>query len=168
MLKKTMTYTDYNGEEVTEDFYFNMSAAEIAELELSHKGGFSGYIQAMIDAENNAEIIQLFKRIIAMSIGRRSEDGRRFIKNQTIVDEFMQTPAYSDLFIELASNADSAASFVNGIVPQDEIAKAQSKNVETVQPKPWVLEGRDPTPAELRSMSHEELVEATQAKLSKG
>lgn len=117
MLKKTMSYTDYDGNERTEDFYFNLSKAEIAEMELSTNGGLEAMINRIIQERDNAKIVATFKDLILKAYGKKSEDGREFIKSPELSKEFSQTEAYSDLFIELATNADSAAAFVNGIVP---------------------------------------------------
>lgn len=122
MIKKTITYTDYDGIERTEDFYFNLSKAELAEMNLTTEGGLDKKIKAIVDAKNGAEIIKLFKEIVLLSYGKKSPDGRRFIKSKEITDEFIQTEAYSDLFMELATNADSASTFINGVIPKMENA----------------------------------------------
>ncbi len=119
MLKKTIKYTDYNGETREEDFYFNLSKAEITEMELSKEGGMSEYIKKISAAQNGPELIKLFKEIITKSYGEKSLDGKRFIKNKDLTEAFTQTEAYSELFVELASNADEAAKFINGIMPKN-------------------------------------------------
>lgn len=119
MLKKTMTYTNYNGDEVTEDFYFNLTKAEILEMELGHTGGLAEYIQQIVNAKEVSEIMTIFKKILLMSYGKKSPDGRRFVKSEDLREEFSQTPAYSELFMELATDADKAAEFINGITPGD-------------------------------------------------
>lgn len=117
MLKKTITYTDFNGEEVSEDLFFHLSQAELVELEMSKDGGFAETMQKIIADENGKEIIAEFKKIVLMSYGKKSPDGKRFVKNQQLRDEFESSEAYSTLFMELVTNADSAAEFVNGIIP---------------------------------------------------
>ena len=119
MIKKTIPYTDYNGVERKEDFYFNLTKAEIMEMEMSTKGGLAEMIQRIVAAQDQPAIIKIFKDLIVKAYGVKSPDGKRFIKNQEIVDEFVQTEAYSQLFMELATDADAAAKFVNGIVPAD-------------------------------------------------
>lgn len=119
MYKRTMTYTDYNGEERTEDFYFNLSKAEIVEMELTTPGGLQAYIKRIIDAKDAAEIVALFKSLILKSYGVKSPDGKRFIKSEELTQEFVQTEAYSDLFFELATDAEAGAAFVNGIAPAE-------------------------------------------------
>ena len=117
MIKKTITYTDYNDNERTEDFYFNLNEAEVMELELSTSGGLANMITKIVNAQDAPAIIKIFKELVLKSYGRKSPDGRRFEKSETISNEFSQTEAYSKLFMELATDADKAAEFVNGIVP---------------------------------------------------
>lgn len=117
MLKKTMTYTDYNGAQRTEDFYFNLTKAEIAEMEMSTAGGLAEMIQRVVAAQDAPAIIKIFKELVLKAYGVKSPDGKRFIKSKELSEEFSQTEAYSDLFMELATDADAAAKFVNGIVP---------------------------------------------------
>lgn len=119
MIKKTISYTDYNGVERKEDFYFNLTKAEIMEMEMSTKGGLAEMIQRIVAAQDQPAIIKIFKDLIVKAYGVKSPDGKRFIKNDEVVDEFVQTEAYSQLFMELATDADAAAKFVNGIVPAD-------------------------------------------------
>lgn len=119
MLKKTMTYVDYNGNERTEDFYFNLSKAEVMEMEMSTTGGLAEMIQRIVAAQDAPAIIKVFKDLVLKAYGIKSPDGKRFIKSDALREEFAQTEAYSDLFMELATDADAAAKFVNGIVPSD-------------------------------------------------
>lgn len=118
MIKKTITYTDYDGNERTEDFYFHLSNAELTEMEVSHKGGMVKLIEKVVAEQDNEKIVAIFKDLILKSYGEKSLDGRKFIKNDEVRDNFQQTEAYSALFMELASNADAAAEFVNGIMPK--------------------------------------------------
>lgn len=118
MLKKTIEYTDYNGTVRKEDFYFNLTKAEVTEMELSKNGGLSEHINRIVASKDSPEIINLFKEIIAKSYGVKSLDGKRFIKSEEILNEFIQTEAYSELFMELAFDAEKAAAFVNGITPK--------------------------------------------------
>ena len=117
MLKKTFTYIDYNGVERTEDHYFNLSKAELMEMELSTTGGLAEMINNIVAAQDAPAIVKIFKELVLKAYGKKSPDGRRFIKSQELADEFSQTEAYSQLFMELATDADAAAKFVNGIVP---------------------------------------------------
>ena len=129
MLKKTIKYTEYNGVERTEDFWFNLSKAEIMEMELSTIGGLAESIQKIVKEQDAPAIIKIFKDLILKAYGEKSPDGKRFIKSDEIALAFSQTEAYSNLFMELATDADAAAKFVNGIIPADaaEAAKAQNK-----------------------------------------
>ena len=119
MLKKTITYHDYNGVEYTQDFYFNLSKAEIMEMELGTTGGLAEMIQKIVAAQDAPSIIKVFKDLILKSYGEKSADGKRFIKSDEISTAFSQTEAYAELFMELATNAEAAAAFVNGIVPAE-------------------------------------------------
>ena len=117
MLKKTVTYVDYNGIERTEDFYFNLSKAEITEMELSVEGGLSKMLEDVVNSKDNKQILAVFKEIILKAYGEKSVDGRRFVKSKELSEEFAQTEAYSELFIELALDEKAAADFINGIMP---------------------------------------------------
>ena len=117
MLKKTITYNDYNGTERTEDFYFNLTKAEIMEMEMSTSGGMAEMINKIVASQDAPAIIKIFKELILKAYGEKSADGKRFVKSEEISVAFSQTEAYSQLFMELATDADAAAKFVNGIVP---------------------------------------------------
>ena len=117
MLKKTVTYVDYNGVERTEDFYFNLSKAEVTEMELSVEGGFSKMLEEIVKSNDNARILELFKDIVLKAYGEKSADGRRFVKSKELAEAFSQTEAYSEIFMELALDEKAAAAFVNGIMP---------------------------------------------------
>lgn len=112
------TYTDFNGVERTEDFYFNLTQAEIMEMELGTNGGLAEMIQQVVDAQDAPSIIKIFKDLVLKAYGEKSADGKRIIKDEEISKAYSQTTAYSDLFVELATDAEKAAAFVNGIVPQ--------------------------------------------------
>lgn len=129
MLKKTIKYTDYNGNIREEDFWFNLTQAEVTELEVSVEGGLVEMINRIVAAQNGKQIIDTFKDIILRAYGEKSPDGRRFIKTQEVRDAFAQTEAYSKLFMELATDAKAAGEFVNGIVPpkSEEAPKAAAE-----------------------------------------
>lgn len=124
MLKKVIKYTDYNGNVREETFYFNLTQAEVTELELSVDGGIVEMINRIVAAQKGKEIIETFKDIILKAYGEKSPDGRRFIKNQEVRDAFAQTEAYSVLFMELATDAKAASDFINGIIPVASVAPA--------------------------------------------
>lgn len=123
MLKKTITYTDYNGSERTESFYFNLNKAELMEMEMTTEGGLAERIQKIVDAKDTPAIITIFKDLILKAYGEKSPDGKLFLKEdeegRPLSRKFKQTEAYSILYMELATDADAAAAFVNGIVPAD-------------------------------------------------
>ena len=130
MLKKRIAYTDYNGTKREEDFYFNLNKAEIMEMEMSTTGGLTEMINRIIETQDAPSIIKVFKDIIMKSYGEKSPDGKRFVKNQELSEAFAQTEAYSELFMELASDSEAASKFVNGIIPEDmaaEVAKQQKQ-----------------------------------------
>lgn len=119
MLKKTITYTDYNGTERTEDFFFNLNKAELMEMEMSTAGGLAEMIQNIVKANDGPAIMKIFKDIVLKAYGEKSPDGKKFIKSEELSTAFSQTEAYSNLFMELATDADVAAAFINGIIPSD-------------------------------------------------
>ena len=123
MLKKTITYTDYNGVERTEDFLFHLNEAEITEMEFSIKGGLTEMIKKIVAAQDTPTIIKVFKDLILRSYGEKSLDGKHFIKNEKLATEFSQTGAYPKLFMELATDDKAAAEFVNGIIPAEAAKK---------------------------------------------
>ena len=130
MIKKTISYVDYDGNERTEDFYFNLSKAELMDMELTTSGGMINFIKKIVDERDTTRLIELFKEIINKSYGEKSMDGKRFIKNKEVLDNFIQTEAYSELYMELIGNTDAAVEFVNGIMPRDLVEKANA-NKET-------------------------------------
>lgn len=170
MLKKTITFKDLDGNNVTEDFYFNLNKAEIAEIELSYDGGLSAQLERIIAKKDGGEIVSTFKDIILRSVGRRSDDGRRFIKSSDITNEFVQTEAYSELFMELVTNADLAAEFVRSIMPQnfgeksDKVEQVELPSAEAETDPAWIRENRDPNRQELSTMTKEQLQSAFVAK----
>jgi hypothetical protein len=117
MLKKTIKYSDYNGLERTEDFYFNLTKAELMEMEMSTAGGLTEMINKIVATQDAPAIIKIFKELVLKAYGEKSADGKRFIKSEELATAFSQTEAYSILFMELATDPDAASAFVNGIVP---------------------------------------------------
>lgn len=134
MLKKTIKYTDYNGVERTEDFYFNLNKAEIMEMQLTTVGGLDAYLKKIISAQDMPTLMRIFKDLVLKSYGVKSDDGRRFIKNEKLREEFEQTEAYSILYMELSTDAEAAAAFVNGIIPAD-VAKQLPKDPNEIAAK---------------------------------
>jgi hypothetical protein len=128
MLKKNIKYVDYDGNDRAEDFYFNLNKAEVIELQLGTVGGLTKTLEKIVQEKDTSRIIEYFKTIILKAYGEKSADGRRFIKSQELRDAFEQTEAYSELFIELASDAKMAAEFINGVLPKE---AADAIDVET-------------------------------------
>ena len=158
MLKKTITYEDFNGETVSEDFFFHLSKAELVELEMSHTGGLSASLERIIAAQDNKALIVEFKNLILSSYGKRSDDGRRFIKNQELRDEFESTEAYSTLFMELVTDTDAAIEFVQGVIPTD--LEGDAKKLQAaIEPTPVtpISPPEIVTKADIARMSEEEL-----------
>lgn len=135
MLKRNITYENFDGETVTETFYFNLTKTEIIELEVSYQSGLEGMLKRIIESEDRRALISEFKKIILLAYGEKSPDGKRFIKSDELREEFAQTAAFDALFIELATDDEAGAVFVKGILPTD-IAKsvAQAELVELPKP----------------------------------
>ena len=129
MIKKTVTYDDYNGFSRTEDFYFNLTKAEVMEMQLSTVGGLDTMLKKLVATNDMPSIIKVFKDLVLKAYGEKSPDGRRFIKNDELRAEFEQTEAYSIIFMELATDDKAAAEFINGIVPKDLADQANLKEV---------------------------------------
>lgn len=119
MYKKTITYTDFNDVERTEDFYFNLTKAELFDLNFQHPGGLANHIRRITATQDGPELIKIFKEIIELSYGEKDETGRRFVKSKELTEAFEQTNAFSILYMELATDSDAAAAFINGVVPAD-------------------------------------------------
>lgn len=133
MLKKTIKYTDFNGVDREEDFYFNLTEAELAEMNLMTKGGLKGYLEAIINTQDTPAIAELFKTIINKAYGVKSPDGRKFTKSPEILDDFIYTQAYSNLYMSLIADADAAANFVNGIIPKNIADQANAQKSITAK-----------------------------------
>lgn len=129
MLVKTITYTDFNGNERTEDFYFNLTEADVTKMEMSVNGGYSAMLRRVSNSQDAPVIRDTFERFIIDSYGEKSPDGREFYKSPEIAKRFMATEAYSVLFMELCTDAKAAAEFVNGVLPK-EAAKNMPQNLE--------------------------------------
>lgn len=164
MLKKTITYKDLDDNPITEDFYFNLSDAEIAEMQFAAKGGLSESLKAIVSTGDASKIIDTFKWILSKAYGKRSDDNKRFIKSPELWEEFTQTDAFSVLFLELVTDAEKSAEFIRGVVSK-EIADKIPNGIESVPDvledtiPAWVRENREPTSAELTGMSKDQLIE---------
>lgn len=130
MIKKTISYSDFNGNELTEDFYFNLSPAEVIEMELGTVGGFNEFVQKIVQAADVPALSKLFTDFILKAYGEKSPDGKRFIKSEEMSIAFKQTDAYSQLLMELIADTDAAIEFVNGVFPKEsDITKRTPKLV---------------------------------------
>lgn len=123
MLKKTIKYVDYDGNEREEDFYFNLTQSEISVIELSIDGGMVKKINKISAEKNGAEIIKTFEEIIFKAYGEKSPDGKRFVKSHELSVAFSQTEAYNQLFMSLITNPEEAAKFFEAIIPQEDQTK---------------------------------------------
>lgn len=117
MLEKKIKYTDLRGHEREDTFMFHLNKSELLKLEMSVPGGFTAKINKMVDKEDTPEIVETFENFILSSYGEISEDGKSFIKNKELTDRFKNSEAYSELFMELISNPESAKAFISGVIP---------------------------------------------------
>jgi hypothetical protein len=150
MLKREITYEDFDGQTVTETFYFNLTKTEIVQLEVDYDGGLESTLRRIITTEDVKALMREFKKIVLMAYGVRSEDGKRFVKNDELREAFTQTAAYDALFIELATNDEAAAKFIQGIIPKDLAAEIVTQPTMDVQlpgmPPPVPPQGPRPPP----------------------
>lgn len=133
MLKKTITYSDCDGNKLTEDFYFNLNKAELGELQIKYPGGYDKFLEKVIEEQDQSAMFDIFKDIILMSYGVRSADGKSFRKSQEVKDDFYYSDAYSELFMDLCSGPDKVEEFMEGILPdldKEQLAAAK-KDFET-------------------------------------
>lgn len=155
MLKKDITYTNFDGNQVTETFYFNLTKAEIVEMQVSEPLGLAETLQALVAERDGAKIIEHFKRIILQSYGEKTADGKRFVKTAEARDAFASTEAYSELFMELATNADAASQFVNGIMPAGLLEETQNLPKLAVETRTLPKNPQDMSKEELLAMLEE-------------
>lgn len=161
MLKKTIKYTDLDGNVITEDFYFNLNKAEIAEMGFGPEGGsLMDQFKEIVKAEDTGRILAAFKMIVSKAYGQRSEDGKSFTKSKELSEWFLGTDAYSELFMELIQDANLASAFVRGIMPSDIVNKLDTVKTDlNEEPPAWIKENRKPTKDELLSMNKDQLLE---------
>ena len=134
MLKKTVTYEDFNEVERTEDFYFHFTEAELTDMNLDENGGLAEKLQKIIDSKDVKQIKDYFKWIVLKAYGEKSDDGRRFMKSEEISKAFEQTQAYSDIWMELATDEKAASYFVNGIMTKKLMTEMEKQNIKPVAP----------------------------------
>jgi hypothetical protein len=145
MLKRTIKYTDFNDEEQTEVFYFNLNKTELLETDFGFQGGLEKTLEKIIETQDRAELVKIFKSLILSAYGEKSVDGKRFTKSDQIREEFAQSAAFEALFTELATDDGAAATFVKGILPKDmdelvQAAEAQKKLEEAAKPRQTTAE----------------------------
>lgn len=133
MLKRTVSYEDYNGNPQSDVFYFNLTEAELLEMESTYDRGYAETLQYIVDTENTKELIAEFKKLVLFAYGEKSEDGKVFVKNEDITTRFSQHAAYSALFMELATNAEAASAFMNGIIPK-KLVEARDQDIPAGPP----------------------------------
>jgi hypothetical protein len=150
MIEKKITYVDYNGTERTETHYFNLSKAEILDMELFTEGGFVNLLERLVEEQNQIELVKLFKELVLKSYGVKSDDGRRFIKSEEQTKAFTETEAFSELYLTLAQDAEAASEFAIGIMPKD----LQPKNGDVKRAADSLTMGR---PVDIRSLAAEKL-----------
>ena len=126
MLKKTITYTDFDGNERTEDFYFNLSKSELILLETTTPGGYVAMLQRIIDSKDNIELMNVFTDLIKKSYGVKSDDGKHFVKNEKYLDEFLSSAAFDQMFTEFFTTEDAAAEFAKGIIPKQLVREVEA------------------------------------------
>lgn len=143
MLKKTITYVDYDGVERTEEHYFNLTESELTKKEMSESGGYAKKLEKMIQAKDAKSFMEVITDVIRMAYGQKSPDGRRFIKNDDIFEEFEQTEAYNKLFMELVSDDEAASDFIVGILPRDiatRVKKAMEESKGDITTLPEIIQ----------------------------
>lgn len=131
MLKKTIAFTDYLGNDREEDFYFHLNKAEVTEMQLEIDGGLTGMLNRIIQKKSGPDIIKTFKMLIMRSYGVPSPDGRKFMKSKEITEDFLQTEAYNNFFMELVTDAGKAADFIRDILPnmENDVSKVNQDNL---------------------------------------
>lgn len=173
MIKKTITYIDFNDRKVTRDYYFHLSKVDMTELALD---GIEERIRRAAAANDKGAIFREFKQLISLSVGVRSEDGAEFSRPATFRDQFLSSPAFDELIMELFQSEDQGTGFVKALLPPD-MQKGLEKELQAQNkqgaPDPfnetpaWIREDREPTDTEMRTMTREQLVELTQRRMAR-
>lgn len=174
MFTRTITYRKLNGDQVTKDFYFNLSVDEAIEEELEYgKEGLEGHLKKVLEANDGKELYRIFKRLILKSYGERHEDGERFVKSDELSEAFTQTDAFSVFIMDLTVDTKLATDFFNGIIPTEAIRRIEEVREKEGLPSArsdepaWIKENRDPTDQELRTMSKDQMAFAMRRKLGR-
>ena len=132
MFKKKITYVDYNDQERTEDFYFNLSRSELIMLETTTPGGYAAMLQRIVDSNDQRQLMEEFTNLIKMSYGVKSEDGKHFIKNEEVVNDFLNSAAFDQMFLEFFTDENAASDFANGVIPKKLMDNISGKNLSVV------------------------------------
>ena len=132
MLKKTINYTDFDGNEISEDFYFNLTEAELLEMETKN-GSMQSKLKRIINTRDTSAIMEIFKEIIVSSYGVKSDDGKRFIKDEETTKYLTQSNAYSELYMSLLGNVDEAIAFITGILPAKISKQLDAQQLEDIK-----------------------------------
>ena len=135
MLTKTITYEDFNGNKVTEECQFHLTKSELMKMELGEVGGMYATLEKMVSENNTPKLVEYFDKFITSSYGKKSEDGKRFIKNKQLTEEFVQGLAYDELVVSLLSNPDEAAAFFKGILPRELSSQINDTEIEEAKEK---------------------------------
>jgi hypothetical protein len=128
MLQRTISYTDFNGRNRVQEFYFHLNKAEIAELAYSERGGLKRYLQDIVESENAGAVLATFRKIITVSVGKKDEGGNLFMKSEEITNNFLRSNAFEELFIELVSDPEKMVQFIRGIIPADMLADVEPED----------------------------------------
>lgn len=126
MIKKTVTFTNYNDQEVTKSYYFNIDKLEAAELELEY-GDLIETVEELLESSDGKKVYGIFKEIILNAVGQKSADGNSFIKNQQIRDEFAGSPALGEIIMDMFKNPEAAGPFLEGMLPASMLAEARAQ-----------------------------------------
>lgn len=127
MYKKIIEYEDYNGNKRKEPFYFNLEESDIIRYNFSHDGGYQNYLSRLLATNKAEEAFELFEKFIADSYGVKSDDGKTFVKNEKVLNEFKQSRAYSNLLMELVTVPGASDKFFEGIMPAAMLAQLTAK-----------------------------------------
>lgn len=165
MLKKTVEFEDVEGNTRKEDFYFHMRANELTKMQVSHEGGFEGYLRRIVAEKNGEKLAEIFEKLILDAYGVKAPDGIGFIKNQELREAFKSTDAYDQIFMEIITDADKAVEFFEGVIPKNAL-----KRLEKLGEKEAELTGGEDGITKEKSLAdytEQELVEMPQLEFDK-
>lgn len=154
MIKRTVTYEDFNGVTHTEDLYFNLTKTEMSKIVLEEAkfdpdgnqdeesmNAFSDRLREIGRSGDGKKIIDMFEWLLKISYGEKSEDGRRFVKNDEVYEDWRYSASYDQFWQDLMlSETGDMVEFINGIIPAD-LMKAAENDPE-FQSHRKALEGR--------------------------